>query len=78
VSPALASCLLETPICLTAREREILELVADGERDQDIAALLVISVHTVHSHLDRIRQKTGRHRRGELAALANNHDDDRP
>jgi DNA-binding NarL/FixJ family response regulator len=75
VSPTLASYLLEAPGCLTPRERQILELVADGETDQDIADLLVISVHTVHSHLDRIRQKTGRRRRGELAALAINHDD---
>jgi DNA-binding NarL/FixJ family response regulator len=77
VSPRLASYLLETPICLTQREREILELVADGDTDQDIADALKISVHTVHSHLDRIRQKTGRHRRGELAVLASNLDDGR-
>ncbi|HEX2073982.1 MAG TPA: response regulator transcription factor [Geodermatophilus sp.] len=76
VSPVLASYLLETPICLTQREREILELVAAGETDQDIADLLVISVHTVHSHLDRIRQKTGSHRRTELARLVTGDQDD--
>jgi DNA-binding NarL/FixJ family response regulator len=77
VSPVLASYLLQAPICLTPRERGILELVTEGETDQDIADLLVISIHTIHSHLDRIRQKTGRHRRGELAGLAIDQDDGR-
>ena len=55
---------------LTAREREILSLVAAGETDQDIADQLFISVRTVRSHLDRIREKTGRRRRPDLTRLA--------
>jgi DNA-binding CsgD family transcriptional regulator len=39
-------------------------------RDQDIAEALSISVRTVRSHLDRIREKTGRRRRSELTRLA--------
>jgi DNA-binding NarL/FixJ family response regulator len=75
VTATLASYLLQAPRDVTGREvtgreREVLELVAGGETDRDIADILGISIHTVHSHLDRIRQKTGRHRRGELAALA--------
>jgi DNA-binding NarL/FixJ family response regulator len=70
VSATLAGYLLETPIPITAREREILELVAGGETDQDIADQLTISVRTVHSHLDRIRDKTGSRRRADLTRFA--------
>jgi DNA-binding NarL/FixJ family response regulator len=77
VSPTLASHLLAverrqgpTPLRLSDREREILALVAAGERDQDIAEQLFISISTVRSHLDRIRDKTGRRRRPDLTRLA--------
>jgi DNA-binding NarL/FixJ family response regulator len=70
VSATLAGYLLEAPIPITAREREILELVAGGETDQDIADQLTISVRTVHSHLDRIRDKTGARRRADLTRFA--------
>jgi len=73
VSATLASYLLQTPIQITAREREILELVAGGETDQDIAEQLTISVRTVHSHLDRIRDKTGSRRRADLTRFAIEH-----
>jgi DNA-binding CsgD family transcriptional regulator len=43
---------------LSAREREVLTLVAQGKTDDQVAAELYISVKTVHSHLDRIRDKT--------------------
>ena len=73
VAPTLASQLLETETSapeLTPREREVLELVAEGASDKTIARELGLSLHTVHSHLDRIRDKTGRRRRAELARLA--------
>jgi DNA-binding NarL/FixJ family response regulator len=70
VSATLAAYLLEAPIQITAREREILELVASGDTDQDIADQLTISVRTVHSHLDRIRDKTGSRRRADLTRFA--------
>jgi DNA-binding NarL/FixJ family response regulator len=70
VSATLAAYLLKAPMQLTAREREILRLVAGGETDQDIAEQLVISVRTVRSHLDRIRDKTGSRRRADLTRLA--------
>jgi DNA-binding NarL/FixJ family response regulator len=70
VSATLAGYLLLAPIPITAREREILELVAGGETDQDIAEQLSISVRTVHSHLDRIRDKTGSRRRADLTRFA--------
>jgi len=55
---------------LSAREREVLSLVAAGRTDQSIAAELVIGLATVRSHLDNIRDKTGRRRRAELTRLA--------
>lgn len=61
------------PFTLTEREGEILQLVAEGGTDQDIAARLGISLHTVHSHLDRIRDKTGSRRRADLTRLAIEH-----
>jgi DNA-binding NarL/FixJ family response regulator len=70
VSATLAAYLLQAPIHITGREREILELVAGGETDQDIAELLQVSTRTVHSHLDRIRNKTGSRRRADLTRFA--------
>ena len=55
---------------LSAREREVLRLVAAGRTDEQVATELYISVKTVHSHLDRIRTKTGLRRRAELTRLA--------
>lgn len=60
----------EPVVSLSARERELLRLLASGRTDKQIAAELVISVRTVGSHLDRIRDKTGRRRRPELTRLA--------
>jgi DNA-binding CsgD family transcriptional regulator len=45
-------------------------LVAQGLTDARIAAQLCISVRTVRSHLDRIRDKTGCRRRTDLTRLA--------
>lgn len=78
VSPTLASFVLNSSsrreygpkIELSEREREVLSLVAAGERDQDIAETMSISVRTVRSYLDRIRDKTGRRRRPELTRYA--------
>jgi DNA-binding CsgD family transcriptional regulator len=55
---------------LSARERELITLVAQGRTDAQIAAQLFISVRTVGSHLDRIRDKTGCRRRADLTRLA--------
>jgi DNA-binding NarL/FixJ family response regulator len=79
VTPRLASYLLEEDAqmhagewSLSQREREILRLVAEGERDRDIAQRLFISPKTVQSHLTRIRDKTGMRRRADLTRLALN------
>ena len=55
---------------LSARERELITLVAQGRTNAQIAAHLYISVRTVGSHLDRIRDKTGYRRRADLTRLA--------
>jgi predicted ATPase/DNA-binding CsgD family transcriptional regulator len=55
---------------LSARERELVTLVAQGATNAQIAARLYISVRTVSSHLDRIRDKTGARRRADLTRLA--------
>ena len=55
---------------LSARERELVTLVAQGRTNAQIAAQLYISVRTVRSHLDRIRDKTGCRRRADLTRLA--------
>ena len=55
---------------LSPRERELVILVAQGRTDSQIAAQLFISVRTVRSHLDRIRDKTGCRRRADLTRLA--------
>ena len=55
---------------LSARERELVILVARGRTNAQIAAELHISVRTVGSHLDRIRDKTGCRRRADLTRLA--------
>jgi len=55
---------------LSPRERELVTLVAQGRTNAQIAAQLYISVRTVSSHLDRIRDKTGCRRRADLTRLA--------
>ena len=78
VSPILAAFVLNQSrerqagprIELSAQERRVLSLVAAGERDSDIAEAMSISIRTVRSYLDRIRDKTGRRRRPELTRFA--------
>jgi DNA-binding CsgD family transcriptional regulator len=55
---------------LSARQRELVILVAQGRTDAQIAAQLCISIRTVRSHLDRVRDKTGCRRRADLTRLA--------
>ena len=55
---------------LSVREQELVVLVAKGRTDAQIAEQLFISVRTVSSHLDRIRDKTGCRRRADITRLA--------
>jgi predicted ATPase/DNA-binding CsgD family transcriptional regulator len=49
----------QLPSLLTARELDVLRLLADGLKDMQIAERLVISPRTVHAHLNAIYQKLG-------------------
>lgn len=55
---------------LTAREREVLELIADGRSNADAAETLHLSPHTVQTHREHIMQKLGIHSRTELLKYA--------
>jgi DNA-binding NarL/FixJ family response regulator len=55
---------------LTARELEILALVADGLSRNDIAGRLYISPKTVGTHIERIYRKLGVHTRAHAVAFA--------
>ena len=68
-APAVAA---EAPAggSLSAREREVLAMVASGLSDQEIAEQLVLSPHTVHRHVANIRHKLGRTTRTAAVAEA--------
>jgi len=55
---------------LTARELEVLRLLAGGSRQNQIAAQLTISSKTVAGHIERILEKLNVHIRTEAVALA--------
>jgi two-component system response regulator NreC len=61
------------PDQLSAREAEVLKLIALGHTNRDVASALNLSVRTVESHRARIQQKTGRTSRADLVAYANEH-----
>lgn len=55
---------------LTAREREILQLVAEGKSNKDVAAMLNLSPYTVETHRGNIMEKLGLHSVPELILYA--------
>ena len=55
---------------LTAREREVLKLIAEGHTSQEIADMLVISLKTVLGHRTKIMEKLDIHNRTELIKYA--------
>jgi DNA-binding CsgD family transcriptional regulator len=61
------------PAGLTARELEVLKLVASGKTNRDIAVELVISEHTVGRHLQNIFGKIGVSSRSAATAFAFEH-----
>jgi DNA-binding NarL/FixJ family response regulator len=63
----------DKPYGLTPREIEIVEAIASGDSNQDIAKRLNISLQTVKHHLTSIFDKTGTSTRLELALLAIRH-----
>jgi DNA-binding NarL/FixJ family response regulator len=59
-----------SPSTLTRRELQVLELLADGLDQGEIAERLVISPKTVGTHIERILAKLGAHSRAEAVGLA--------
>jgi DNA-binding NarL/FixJ family response regulator len=55
---------------LTEREREVLALVGTGLSNEDIAGRLVVSPHTVKTHVNRTMTKLGAHDRAQLVVIA--------
>jgi RNA polymerase sigma factor (sigma-70 family) len=55
---------------LTEREREVMVLVAEGLSNDAIADRLVISSHTVKTHVNRAMMKLGAHDRAQLVVIA--------
>ncbi|HEV2493097.1 MAG TPA: response regulator transcription factor [Terriglobia bacterium] len=55
---------------LTLREKEVLQLIAQGKSNKEIAALLDISVNTVAVHRARLMETLGLHRTAELVLYA--------
>jgi DNA-binding NarL/FixJ family response regulator len=58
------------PDPLTAREREVLQLIAEGKTTKEIASLLGISVKTAESHRTRLMEKLGIHETASLVRYA--------
>jgi DNA-binding NarL/FixJ family response regulator len=79
ISPAMLAQLLprlrhegqkRDPGALTARERDVLALLADGLATDQIAARLFVSRNTVRNHVQRLMAKLGAHSRLEAVAIA--------
>jgi len=78
ISPAVAEAVLDDyrkhvtdPIdLLSSREREVLQLIAEGKTNKEVAGALNLSVHTVDAHRGRIMEKLNLHSTGELVRFA--------
>ena len=82
LSPAITRLLLEDylnhdmhsqkddPNALSSREREVLQLIAEGKTSREIAQILNLSVKTVQSHRTSLMQKLDLHDRGDLIKYA--------
>ncbi|MCB1022306.1 MAG: response regulator transcription factor [Acidobacteria bacterium] len=82
VTPRIAGDLLQVmqrhdgqaqEVHLTQREREILQLLAEGKTMKEVAAILDVSTRTVEFHKYNLMEKTGLHTTAELALYAAKH-----
>ncbi len=55
---------------LTSREREVLQMIAEGKTNKEIATALNLSVYTVEAHRGRIMEKLNLHSTSELVRFA--------
>jgi len=78
LSPAVSNAVLDdyrrhvtNPIdLLTSREREVLQMLAEGKTNKEIAGVLNLSVYTVDAHRGRIMEKLNMHNINELVRFA--------
>jgi DNA-binding NarL/FixJ family response regulator len=78
LSPAVSDAVLSdyrkhvtNPIdMLTSREREVLQLVAEGKTNKEIATALNLSVYTVEAHRGKIMEKLNLHSASEMVRFA--------
>ena len=70
ISQQSSGCVQDDPESLTAREQEVLVLVAQGASNAEIATELIISIHTVKSHMRNILAKLQTDKRYDAAAYA--------
>ena len=78
LSPAVANSVLEdyrrhvtNPVdLLTPREREVLQLIAEGKTNKEIATHLNLSIYTVEAHRSRLMEKLNLHSTGDLVRFA--------
>ena len=73
LATAPAAPVRQLPDDLTAREAEVLTLIAEGRSNQEIAARLVVSQATVKTHVNRIFSKTRCRDRAQLVTYAYRH-----
>jgi two-component system response regulator NreC len=81
ISPAVSGALLsdfrqnvtDPADLLSPREREVLQLIAEGKTNKEIATKLNLSVYTVDSHRGKIMEKLNLHSTGELVRFAIKH-----
>jgi DNA-binding NarL/FixJ family response regulator len=72
IPPQIAAQIAEhvSEEALTAREIEVLQLVADGNRNKDVAERLFISEETVKVHVKHVMEKLGASDRTQAVAIA--------
>ncbi|MCX6590532.1 MAG: response regulator transcription factor [Acidobacteria bacterium] len=78
LSPAVSDAVLSdyrkhvtNPIdTLTSREREVLQMIAEGKTNKEIANVLSLSVYTVEAHRGKIMEKLNLHSTGDIVRFA--------
>jgi DNA-binding NarL/FixJ family response regulator len=59
-----------TPVALTGQERKVLQFIAEGHSTKEIAAVLKLSVHTIHAHRNSVMAKLNIHKQADLVRYA--------
>jgi len=59
-----------TSITLTGQERKVLQLIAEGNSNKEIAAILGLSVNTIHTHRTWVMAKLNIHKQADLIRYA--------